>query len=202
MFVKSDADAKFLKKDLQILWEKACIGSGLLDLNNEKQIKNFRKRAVDVKDRVSSSDYIAKYGDQNTWGIDAELTKSNSKTNVDDHKGLHPFALLELADENNSYGKRFVEYAKAMRGKSQLFWSHGLKERLGINDVDDEELASEKREEADVLAVLGSEHWRKVIENDARSEILDIAETLGFKGLQDWFKRHCMIISRAPPNSS
>ena len=64
-----------------------------------------------------------------------------------------------------------------MKGRRQLFWSNGLKAQVGVDDVSDEVLADESQEAAEIF--LGADDYRGlgvVRGNDARAELLDIAE--------------------------
>jgi hypothetical protein len=63
-----------------------------------------------------------------------------------------------------------------MKGRRQIFWSHGLKEKVGVVDATDEELATDAREAADVLGMLNADDWGVVRGNDARAELLDVVE--------------------------
>ena len=71
-------------------------------------------------------------------------------------------------------------YRNAMKGRRQLFWSHGLKEKCAISEVTDEALAQQIEEGAALLALIPATAWRYVVGNDARCELLDAAETGGF----------------------
>ena len=68
-----------------------------------------------------------------------------------------------------------------MKGRRQLFWSNGLKSQVGIDEVSDEVLADESQEAAEVLGRMTTEDWGVVRGNDARAELLDVAEE-GFAG--------------------
>lgn len=192
--VDNDADAEWVKEKTLERWTKACIKAGFLDPSNEEQMKAFAERSVDVVDRVSCSAYLAKQDDTRIWGVDRELAKSSTK--VGRKSGRHPFSLLDTATPDNRDGQLFLEYALAMHGKRQIFWSHGLKERVGMKDKTDEDLVEEQREEADILAAMSMDQWRTVIKEDARTEILDIAEVHGYEGLRSWFKKRGQILAK------
>ena len=121
--------------------------------------------------------YVAK------WGLGAELAKGPVKAAAAENGVLHysPFQLLELAGMGDKQAEAwFVEYAEAMKGRKQLVWSRGLRERLGLATVEktDIELAGEQVSSGDILlAQLSLLQWRLVLANDARAELLDIADT-------------------------
>jgi hypothetical protein len=170
-FVDPNVDVKAMKDRILVRWESACIRAGLLDSENEEQMKAFRLHSVDVKGNCSAADYITK------WGVDHEIAKANSKG---EGKGLHPFQLLAKAGQGDLRSERlFLAYSIAMKGKAQIFWSHGLKARVGVDEVNDKELADEKRDEATPVYLLPPEPWRVVCKAKAQSKILDAAETGG-----------------------
>ena len=120
-----------------------CVRAGLVDETDKKQVKAFDDYAVDVKFNCKASDYLAKTDHKDNlksyWGADREIAKASSKTSKKEGKGMHPF---QLAIDNKK--DLFIEYVEAIRGKAQLFWSRGLKNKVGIVEKTDEELAEEK----------------------------------------------------------
>jgi hypothetical protein len=117
------------------------------------------------------------------WGLAAELTKSPvKKANAEDGI-IHysPFELLSLAGYGSQWAAlAFVEYAKAMKGRKQLVWSRGLRAALGLvkPELSDEELAQEKTSKGDaLLARLEFWQWKIILANDARGELLQVADS-------------------------
>lgn len=162
-----------LKARLAQLWARACNRAGLLDDVGDPA---FACYSVDVRGDVDSGDYLAKQDDSRRWGIAHEVAKATSKQGR--AKGVHPHHFLI----RNAAGDPalFVEYVNAMKGRRQLFWSHGLKARCGVDEVSDETLAEQPEEGARLLALLTPQAWTFVVGNDARCELLDAAETGGF----------------------
>ena len=68
---------------------------------------------------------------------------------------------------------------KATRSR-QLFWSPGLKKRVGLVEKTDEELAEEEREPADLLGLLERGDWERVRRHRKRAQLLDAAELGGW----------------------
>lgn len=174
-------------------WEHACKKAGLLD---KGKTRAFREHAIDIKFRTNDSEYLTKQNAANekTWGTDKEVACSNSKLGKE--KGKAPFQILLESEQDSSCGELFLEYAVAMKGKAQLFWTPGLKGKVGIIEKSDEELANEQEDFADLLAILNREHWLCVVKNNARAEILDIAETGGIEGLQQWFADYGLALDK------
>lgn len=92
-------------------------------------------------------------------------------------KGLHPFGLLaNAADGDRRAGRLFLAYAIATKGKRQLLWSEGLKQRVSLCDLSDELIATQEREPADLLGMLNAEDWENICRAHARAQILQAAE--------------------------
>ena len=71
--------------------------------------------------------------------------------------GGNAFDLLRavLADkEDKQAAALFAEFAKAFKGKRQLSWSNGLKAKFNLAEKNDEELASELEDNAELLGLL------------------------------------------------
>jgi hypothetical protein len=104
-----------------------------------------------------------------------------------------PFQLLaDSTAGDGQAGALFVEYVEAFKGKRQLYWSPGLRDKLGMADekTDEEILAEEEAEQAEpdteLMGTLRFEDWRLVLSRDARGEVLAVAERHGWPGVQ-WF---------------
>lgn len=177
--VSRDADPEQMALEIAKRWESVCVKAGLLDMTNEAQLAGFRRHAVDVKGNCSASDYLAKQDDSRHWGVDRELATATTK--LGKLKGLHAFGLLaKAADGDTRSARLYLAYSIAMRGKRQLYWSAGLKERVGVLDATDEVLAVEAQDEADLLGQLSADDWRTVREAGARAKLLDAAERGGW----------------------
>lgn len=184
-FVGAHVKASDARKKILERWEAACAAAGLLDLEDDAQLKAFREHAVDVKGWCSASDYLAKQDDSRHWGVDREVAKASSKAGK--KSGVHPFGLLALARDGDARAAAlYVEYADAMRTKRtrQHYWSPGLKDKVGVNEKSDEALAEESREKADYLGFLDDDDWQTVRDANARAQVLDAAETGGWPAVE------------------
>lgn len=182
-FVSSSVDADEMKLKVLDRWKTCCARAGLLDLNDVDQVRAFEAHAVDVKGWCDASDYLAKQDDSRHWGADRELAKGSTKAGR--AKGKHPFGLLAAASAGDKQaGAKFIEYAGVMKGKRQLFWSSGLKTKVGLVERSDEELAEEERDHAETLGLLDLTEWTLVREAGKRAELLDAAESGGWPAVQ------------------
>ena len=162
-------------------WIECLKKVDLLPQNPSKQqLEAVRKHSVDVKMNCKASDYIAKADSSANWGIDRELAKAVNKGNG---KGLHPFELL--AEDTKKNQALFIEFVQAIKGKSQLFWSHGLKEKLNIKQLSDEEIAENEEDEGEPIhkkqIFFTEKEWKLILNKEYRAQILnrfELAEDL------------------------
>lgn len=71
-----------------------------------------------------------------------------------------------------------------MKGKRQLFWSHGLKNLVGVDEMSDEEIAAQKEDKAILLGLITPIQWGWIRKAGLRSEVLDAAELSGWSGVE------------------
>lgn len=167
--VSSTAKAEAMRERLTQLWASACIRAGLLDPEDREQMRAFGEHGVDVKGNCSASDYLAKQDSSRHWGVDRELAKASTKAGRS--HGEHPFGLLAIAAEGGKQaGAKYLEFIAAMKGKRQLFWSHGLKARVGLQDVSDIDLADEIA--VATVCLFDAGHWHRVLAKRKRAELL------------------------------
>lgn len=176
--VGAEVKAEDLAAQISSKWASACMRAGLL---KPEQLEAFQAHAVDVKGWCSTSDYLAKADDARHWGADREMAKGSTKAGL--AKGMHPFGLLaEAGAGDRRSGELFVEFVDTMKAtrSRQLFWSPGLKKRVGLVEKTDEELAEEEREPADLLGLLERGDWERVRRHRKRAQLLDAAELGGW----------------------
>jgi len=183
--MKSSFNRSEFMKLVSKRWEIACKKFNLIP---KGKLKAFREHSIDVHFDASSSDYLAKQDDESNlsyWGADREVASGRSKKS----NGKHPFQLLDAFSSGDlKKGALFLEYAKAFKGKRQIFWSHGLKKKVNIEDVDDLKLAEREDDQAIILTALNSYAWQVVLDNDFRAGILSLAEIQGVEGVDSWLK--------------
>ncbi len=170
-------DVEELRERLVTLWRDACMRACLID--ESSNLDAFNKHSVHVRDNADSGDYLAKQDDSRSWGMAAEIAKASSKSGR--AKGVHPHHFLVRQAPGDD--RLYLEYVKGMKGKRQLFWSHGLKGKAGILDVSDEELAEMQEKGSELLAAIPAPAWKYVTDNEARVELLDAVESSGWSGM-------------------
>lgn len=156
------------------MWSIACKANGLTC---------SRAHGVDLQDAADASTYIGKYGDimDKRWGTDSEMAKANIKRGR--AESMTPFDMLRkiVEDGDLEYEHLYQEFAAAVKGKHQLSWSRGLKSKFLIEEKTDEEIATEKVEEADILGGICYEDWRYICQNRLRAKLLDQVEKYGYE---------------------
>jgi hypothetical protein len=174
-------------EELRQEWVRILIKVGL---GESSKRTDMLAHAFDIRGGDYAADYVAKFGRQpefEEWGVSDELTRSHSKTSS---KAGHmtPFALLiahekgEVRDDFNP-GELFIEYANAFEHERMLYWSPGLKKKLGIDDYSDEDLARAPLPMEERICELDGDQWRLVLSREARGELLFWAAKEGEAGV-------------------
>lgn len=183
-FLESDeysdeSKMKELEKEIYELWAKACVQSGLPAPN--------LKYGVDVKGGEFANDYITKFGKDAEkklkWRVDSELSKSHSKSGKSGSRT--PFDILRdiYVYDLDSDKKLFQEYSKSFKGKRQLVWSRGLKNRFDIDEKTDKELVDETEENGEIIGTINKETWKLVCKYELRGQLLLICNDSGWDGV-------------------
>ncbi|HHJ14265.1 MAG TPA: hypothetical protein ENJ79_07790 [Gammaproteobacteria bacterium] len=166
------------------LWTKAVRKVGL---------SAALEHGFDVRGGDYAAEYVAKFGhepgEERGWSAAREVAKAASKR-ARGPKGMTPFALLEAAGAgDHKAAVLFQEYALVFKGRRQLFWSPGLKDRLKVQEATDAELAERVQEDPELVAVVSLEDWRHVLRHDARFELLQVAARYGERGVHAFLAR-------------
>lgn len=188
------AQADFMA-DLKERWKKVCIAAGLLDASNQSQVFAFDLHAVDVRFGVNDSDYLAKQDSSRAWGADREVATASSKSGR--AKGVHPHEFLIRRRKGDA--ALYLEYVNGMAGSRQLFWSHGLKDLVGVEDVTDEVLADESLTPSDLLGDLSADEWAVIRKKRLRAQLLDVAESGDWQKVRLFLSRRAGISPYGPP---
>jgi len=144
------------------------------------------------------ADYVAKHGEDDmqaavakirSWTEAHEMTLGVIKRKTNERGGFTPMQLLALSlCGDDLAGRLFEQYARAFKGKSQLYWSKGLRDLLGLAQVEtDDEIAARQDETGTILAKLDSAEWKVILANAARGELLAAAATGDVDRLRTFF---------------
>lgn len=194
-------DYEVLRSEIFELWLKACSKFGL-GLPSEKH-------GIDVRGGEDAASYISKFGTEDGWGIESELTKANIKKGRNGSRS--PFQLLDDYHEGDKQSAAlFLEYAEAFKGKRQLVWSTGLKAEFDLNDFTDEELIAQQEDNTEVVISITKAEWslirrfRRVRTSiskspgqDSRLVVLQLAENGGANAVITYLES-----LKAPPKNN
>jgi plasmid rolling circle replication initiator protein Rep len=162
-FTRSPVDLNQFQTALYEVWLHACSKRSLSLPSKE--------RGVIVQDGQKAASYLSK------WGIEDEMTKGHIKTSKSIN-GMTPWDLLRDVLETGSTKskKLFYVYAKAFKGRRQLYWSNGLKQLLSISECSDEEIAAQQDDSALLVAEITPEQWRSILFTRSEAATLEVAE--------------------------
>ena len=155
------------EREMYELWVRYCEKHGLGRPSRKHGIRiDYRKNGEEA---VGA--YISKFGFELTYGH-TKRGKEGSRT---------PWGILEDVYESEQQGhfhygdyKLFKEYAEAMKGRAQLYWSRGLKDLLAVDEFTDEELAD--KAECDHVRDVNDSEWRAIVKLGKHAEVLELAE--------------------------
>ena len=171
-FMKSDY--KIDKQKIADSWVKALKAEKGGNLKSGS-VKNMLKNSVDIMENCHTGEYIAK------WGVEKELTCSHSKSS----EGTSIFSLAMNGQEG-----LFVKYARALKGRSRIKFSPGLRAKAGLKEKkSDWELMQEEINESQLIAIISREIWHWLLQKNLVGDCKFIAENYGYKGLETWFDK-------------
>lgn len=195
--VDDTVDVDVYRDKLIDTWATACIKNNLLDASDSNAVLNFYKHAVAVTggmtpDRVAG--YVTK--SSKSWGLASEMAKAAvKKGRGNGHKS--PFQLLysiACDDANNPYYfnkdmDAYIEYALYTKGKAQLIWSRGLKAKVGIDDISDEDLINEQKEKSTNVVGLTVAHHHDLRSRYGIARYKRAVKDCGFDGAVQFFAK-------------
>ncbi|MCA1775396.1 MAG: hypothetical protein LC676_07230 [Loktanella sp.] len=140
LFLRGDPDAaEKAVEGLRAEWSRALSYEGLT--GNE--------HAWQVQPATAAGEYVAKFG------AGEELTLGEKKEGRNGSRS--PWQLLADARDGDGQAARlFQEYAVAFKGKRQLIWSRGLKEKALVDETREAEKAADEAEAPEPVTV---RHW-------------------------------------------
>lgn len=149
-------------------------------------------RAQDIRivdDSAQGRHELAKYlsKSQMSMNVGMELTASQGKKARSTLSTRTPWAILDDAVQGLAAEvDLWAEWERVSKGKRQISWSVGLRDRLGLlSEETDEDVASEEFGSSDdTVAIIRD--WDSIIEKRLQAECLRAVEIGGQKGLKEW----------------
>lgn len=160
----TDADAALLESDL---WERWSAGLAREGMTAE------REHAVDVRRGEDALETLGRYLNKIVFETVGGRWKKAGKG------GRTPFQILAdgLATGNADDLERWQTWEQESKGMRQLVWSRGLKARVGVDELTDEELA-ERQEQGTTFARLPRPTWARVW-REGQEHFLDATDVGG-----------------------
>ena len=157
------------------VWERWSTGLA------REGLSALQEHAVDVRVGNEAVEHLAGYLNKLAFETAGARWKKGRKA------GRTPFELLSDALSTGLAAdvERWWEWEKDSLGMRQLVWSRGLKDRVGVADKDDEELAAEE-ESGQTIAVLPASTWRAVY--GCSEDLLTVTEQAGPEGAFRWLE--------------
>jgi hypothetical protein len=166
VFYKNNVDLVEIEARWSAEWQRVCVKSGLRRPSDE--------HGLTLQDGSFAAAYVSK------WGLEHEMTKTMHK--VGRRHGRTPFDILrdyesgKTLDEKEQNAELFREFVAAFHNVRQLHWSPGLKKLLTVEEVTDEELATQEDEQPTRLVCeLDKVQW-KAVRQFHRATLLTLAE--------------------------
>ena len=182
MFIKADTDAKALRliASLRKAWTASAKSEGL-----ESGRAGFKATIESEETAKKAAKYLTK-----EWGIAEEMTLSFAKKAKD--KSRTPVQLLADAYNGDSQALALWQvWANAVKGKSVLRFSPGLKDLVGIGEKTDEEIAEvEEQKDEVIIDMIDGGIWEqaKASKGFDRDRLLAEAKQ-GKSGVRKYFER-------------
>jgi len=142
-----------------------------------------------VQDGTQAARYVQKLArpeEAFTWGLADEMTRSHTKRGRSRVR-YTPFDLLRQGAEGveGPWKSLWREYAEVYKGRQQLRWSKGLRERLGVVSMGtDEEIVEGIGERYSWCRFLAPEEWQLIRKHKARGVLLQVAVIAGRSGVE------------------
>ncbi len=129
---------------------------------------------------------------KNTWSLVSEITKAPAKSGMKNGDHYTPFQLLDFYICGDLVaGSKFIEYAKAMKGRKQLTYSKDLRGILGLEkESSDQETAEAQDQQARRLSYLSAKAWKIILTSGKRGTLLEVASSGNYK----LFRTYCLTL--------
>lgn len=207
----ADAGKMRALRAIRGMWARLLIKRGLaglqpgdIGLGKFRKLRALLRRCFTVQDGRYAAEYVAKYGKEpenergGSWGIGSEMTRSHMKQGRGSDDGrparcdhASPWRLLnDYVDGDKRSGDLWREFALAFHGSAQLYWSPGLKKHFfgTVGRSDDELAAAPDVRCTEYVCALHGGAWARVLEHDARHDLLRVAAVEGADGVRKFIE--------------
>ncbi|MBV8875696.1 MAG: protein rep [Metakosakonia sp.] len=178
-FLKTDEHLGKFRAGCKQRWE-----AGLRLAGREGNEHSFR---FDIAD-TNIAEYVAKFGHDRRWDVEHELTKQPTKKGHSASRTPTELLTSFSVDGDAGAGELWQEYARTMKGRRQLQWSHGFRKELlpGLVEKSDEELAEESDARGVLLGQISLPFWQIILRRDLRAQVLNLAAKGGVEAVNEF----------------
>lgn len=135
-------------------------------------------------DGKALAEYVGKVQDEGGQLRSVSLEMARHDLKEARRKGATPFQLLDAASAGEADAlKLWWEYEAVTKGRRAITWSRGLRERLGVRVVTDEEIVDETVG-GELVATFSFREWAELQRDGVAATILEVAEIAGARGVQ------------------
>jgi hypothetical protein len=157
LFLDASADLEALGGTLGAAWVSSARETGLTAKLGV---------GLDLRGGERAGQYVGKLGLEVALAV-CKLGRTRGRL------GVWELLAESHGDPATWQAQAFIEFARTMKGRKHLVWSKGLKDRLLIEDVtDDEIMDGDGDDDERLLAVLTRDAWRSVQRGEVRGELL------------------------------
>lgn len=177
--VSASLDVESLHRRMFARWSRALVRAGLA----EPSLIGQDAHLVNGPGDAALAAYFTKAVD-GAHRIGLELTQSQTKKARRRHSTVPTWGLLDEVEETGDL-TRWEEWELGSKGRRQISWSKGLRERLGLRrEESDEELAAEEvGTSADNVMLITAFGWNQLCTVPADlGRLLDVTSTEGLEG--------------------
>jgi hypothetical protein len=176
------------------LWKRWAAGAASVGLDAPLPVGSEWHRVNGDVSGTKLGDYLSK-GYDAAAAIGMEMTQTQSKVARAVHKTHPTWELMTDAINGETRGLNlWWEWEKASKGRRQIAWSRGCRERFGLTKAEqsDDEVAGEVIGTAsDAIVHITRQGWSDLVREPALiPQILDNAENSGQAGLSAWLNAH------------
>jgi hypothetical protein len=172
------------------------------------QLEEFRNVEGVTEHVCPVTGYVTKFGadaelekivqERRRWGAADEMTKGHLKTSG--RGGRSPWQLLaDFSTGDVHAGMLWKEFVEAFKGRTQLCWTRGLRDRLGLNkEKDDEEVAATVDAEDVLCARITPEDWTLIVKHQLRGLVLEVLRAGEWSDVQLLLSRFRGLVAIIP----
>lgn len=169
--------------DVQVGQLKFTLGKRWRDMLQKQGKSASDTHGLDVRTADNEiSDYVSKFGReplQGRWDMSHEITKQVVKKGKDGENRTPMQILFDYGEGDDLSGRIWKTYAHAFKGKNQLVWSKGMRDKLKLGvEQSDAEIAEETPPEFSPFSTISSRQWEAIRKSNARAKVLRAAVLL------------------------